>query len=67
MRNLPIINKKLQIDEEELEILEDYVEKQNGKICWGFIVNIIERGDKELTTLFYMNREGISATALKHI
>tara|TARA_R100000388_G_scaffold30339_1_gene23717 strand:+ start:2100 stop:2303 length:204 start_codon:yes stop_codon:yes gene_type:complete len=67
MRNIPIINKQLQINHEELEILEDFVEKQNGKICWGLIKESIEKGDKEMDTLWHINKSGIIATPLKHI
>ncbi len=37
MRDLQIVDKKLEIYDDELQILEDFVEEKNGKIIWGMI------------------------------
>ena len=49
------------------EKLEEFVSKRKGRIMWGFWSSAIEDGDTELTTLWWVSKEGIIATPLKYI
>ena len=65
MRNWKIIENKVCIDEEEIEEIENYVKKENGKIIWSCLETFVESGDKEVSMIFYLRKDGIFALPLK--
>lgn len=67
MRNWKIIENKVCIDEEEIEEIENYVKKENGKIIWGCLETFVESGDKEVSMIFYLRKDGIFALPLKDV
>ena len=73
MRNFNIIRNKddthIDIYQDELDILKEFVRKNDGKIIWGVWTNIVEDQPDtlEITTLFWVNRSGFRSTSLKDI
>lgn len=67
MRNWKIIENKVCIDEEEIDEIENYVKKENGKIMWNCLETFIERGDTEVSMIFYLCKDGIYALTLEDI
>lgn len=67
MRNFQIVEGQIEVTHEEVEHLKKYVEKQQGRICWGFWRTAVENGDEEIIWLFYMVRGHIIGTLLKDI
>jgi len=67
MRNFQIVDGNIEVTHEEVEHLKKYVEKKQGRICWGFWRSAVESGDEEIRYLFYMVRGHIIGIGLKHI
>ena len=67
MRNFKIENNNIEIYIDEEEKLEEFVSKRKGRIMWGFWSSAIEDGGTEITTLWWVSKEGIIATPLKYI
>ncbi len=67
MRNLEIVNGKIQLYEDEQKKMEKYVEKRKGKILWGMMYEEIKEGKKEIEYLLWITRQGFMVTSLKDI
>ena len=64
MRNINIVyipgDIHIDIREEEVKLLEDYVKKEDGiRILWNLWNDRVEKGDAELKILPWINREGV--------
>ena len=67
MRNLNIVDDKLDWCWDEVEKIEKFVEERNGKIMWGLIVMDIKKGKKIIEYLPWVTRNGWMLTPLKDI
>ena len=67
MRNLEIVNGKIQLYEDEQKKMEKYVEKRKGKILWGMMYEEIKEGKKVIEYLPWVTRKGFMVTSLKDI
>ncbi len=67
MRNLEIVNGKIQLYEDEQKMMEKYVKKRNGKILWGMMYEEIKEGKKVIEYLPWVTRKGFMVTSLKDI
>ena len=68
MRNLQIINKKLELTREEHETLKNYVAQYNGVLLLDFQVKrLIELGQNELKFITWLERGNFIMTPLSEI
>ena len=67
MKNLEIIDKKINYTNEIINKIINYVSKQEGKILYKCWITCIERGDKEIDKVFYLTPQGFTVTRLSAI
>ena len=68
MRNWNYINEVgLDYLEDEVQEVEQYVKERKGRIIWGFMAEAVERGDKIIKNIWYVNKEGIFCVPLSDI
>ena len=68
MKNLEIVDGKLDWYDDEKEKIEEFVAKRKGKILWGYIAMMIkEDGKKVIDHIPWINRQGFIMTPLADI
>jgi len=65
--SLKIINGKVCVYDDEIEELQNYAKSKNGKIIWGSWETAVTSGDKEVSMVLYICRDGIYAVMFKDV